>query len=639
MNSIERRQCDTLRVRNIWTSIEHIKQQKQVANSERLSKLCLREYGTPEEEVEKDLVKAVHDGLVAKSQSVAHKGSKPGTEQVAYRIPKDGPEKDDHDWYCFKCHKPGSVLLCSQCQRVYHPGCLQEKPKASNASQFKCPVCINIAEGPKLFKIKNGKLNHLLGFTCKLLTERAVEIEKLSTGRLKEEEMWMYDLLVFRHQDFASICKKVHEKVYTCTEEFMADILQIQHNNCVFFGPESLPGALSAVMVNECQYEIDEMKLCRDCYLTSNVKMDNWFSQPCRPPHKLVFAKQTGFPFWPAKVMRELENDVNIRFFGCSHERALLSKTAIMPFDTPASVLKTKKTPTFKKAWEEVEQLQEAMEKVKDDPRFTNPNFESDIEEERSVSTPAPKRRGRPPRPKVEKMEEDEQSQKKENEGDNKKQKKENEPENKKQKKEKNKLIEQDARTDRNRIVLEREARKRKRQTQTPVNEESVVSSTTNQEAEAPSPSKRLKKEIPEDSGTGKERPPHHTSYPDSTTKETKSCPKCGFHVPLPPRRSPDNASKTGVPSPKTQEKDEKLRLLREEVTRLQKALGERDRRIGNLENLHKQEISETKKKQWCYYCESEAIYHCCWNTAYCSTHCQQLHWQAEHRKLCKRKR
>jgi hypothetical protein len=40
-----------------------------------------------------------------------------------------------------------------------------------------------------------------------------------------------------------------------------------------------------------------------------------------------------------------------------------------------------------------------------------------------------------------------------------------------------------------------------------------------------------------------------------------------------------------------------------------------------------------------CYNCESEAIYHCCWNTAYCSIECQQLHWQKEHKRVCRRKR
>ncbi|CAL4151447.1 unnamed protein product [Meganyctiphanes norvegica] len=49
--------------------------------------------------------------------------------------------------------------------------------------------------------------------------------------------------------------------------------------------------------------------------------------------------------------------------------------------------------------------------------------------------------------------------------------------------------------------------------------------------------------------------------------------------------------------------------------------------------------ISETKKKQWCWTCETEAIYHCCWNTAYCSIECQQVHWHKEHKRLCRRKR
>ena len=40
-----------------------------------------------------------------------------------------------------------------------------------------------------------------------------------------------------------------------------------------------------------------------------------------------------------------------------------------------------------------------------------------------------------------------------------------------------------------------------------------------------------------------------------------------------------------------------------------------------------------------CYNCEREAIYHCCWNTAYCSTDCQQAHWTKEHKKQCRRKK
>uniref|UniRef100_A0A915I218 MYND-type domain-containing protein n=1 Tax=Romanomermis culicivorax TaxID=13658 RepID=A0A915I218_ROMCU len=59
---------------------------------------------------------------------------------------------------------------------------------------------------------------------------------------------------------------------------------------------------------------------------------------------------------------------------------------------------------------------------------------------------------------------------------------------------------------------------------------------------------------------------------------------------------------------------------------------------IQKLNEKHKKQLSETKKKQWCWQCEAEAIYHCCWNTAYCSVECQQQHWP-QHRKLCRRKK
>ncbi|VDQ08638.1 unnamed protein product [Trichobilharzia regenti] len=49
--------------------------------------------------------------------------------------------------------------------------------------------------------------------------------------------------------------------------------------------------------------------------------------------------------------------------------------------------------------------------------------------------------------------------------------------------------------------------------------------------------------------------------------------------------------------------------------------------------------IIQTKRRQWCRNCYMEAIYHCCWNTSYCSTQCQQEHWQKEHKRQCRRKR
>uniref|UniRef100_A0A1I7V3M5 MYND-type domain-containing protein n=1 Tax=Caenorhabditis tropicalis TaxID=1561998 RepID=A0A1I7V3M5_9PELO len=58
----------------------------------------------------------------------------------------------------------------------------------------------------------------------------------------------------------------------------------------------------------------------------------------------------------------------------------------------------------------------------------------------------------------------------------------------------------------------------------------------------------------------------------------------------------------------------------------------------AKLSEKHKRELSAARKKQWCFNCDNEAIYHCCWNTSYCSVECQQGHWQS-HRKVCRRKK
>ena len=60
---------------------------------------------------------------------------------------------------------------------------------------------------------------------------------------------------------------------------------------------------MASQVLQDCLYDLQEIRMCRDCYRLSNEKPGkNWFCLPCRPPHQLVFAKQKGYPFWPAKV-------------------------------------------------------------------------------------------------------------------------------------------------------------------------------------------------------------------------------------------------------------------------------------------------------------------------------------------------
>ena len=66
----------------------------------------------------------------------------------------------------------------------------------------------------------------------------------------------------------------------------------------------------------------------------------------------------------------------------------------------------------------------------------------------------------------------------------------------------------------------------------------------------------------------------------------------------------------------------DRVRQLEKE---LEKARQSHKQELANLESQHRAQLTASKRKQWCYNCEQEAIYHCCWNTAYCSTDCQQV--------------
>ncbi|CAI2358112.1 unnamed protein product [Caenorhabditis sp. 36 PRJEB53466] len=89
--------------------------------------------------------------------------------------------------------------------------------------------------------------------------------------------------------------------------------------------------------------------------------------------------------------------------------------------------------------------------------------------------------------------------------------------------------------------------------------------------------------------------------------------------------------------------KEELLQQFKEELEATKLATEAKHQEDLELEKQkliekHSKELALSKKKQWCWSCDNEAIYHCCWNTSYCSVDCQQGHWQS-HRKFCRRKK
>lgn len=85
-------------------------------------------------------------------------------------------------------------------------------------------------------------------------------------------------------------------------------------------------------MVRDTIHDITELRNCSDCYRHSNEKINNrWYCLPCRVPHELVWAKQKGYPYWPAKVIKKTSTHYDVRFFGGKYERALLVKSLVKP--------------------------------------------------------------------------------------------------------------------------------------------------------------------------------------------------------------------------------------------------------------------------------------------------------------------
>lgn len=70
-----------------------------------------------------------------------------------------------------------------------------------------------------------------------------------------------------------------------------------------YFLVESQEYEAADFMVRDTWHDITELRNCPDCYKHSNEKgIAKWFALPCRDPHALVWAKQKGYPYWPAKV-------------------------------------------------------------------------------------------------------------------------------------------------------------------------------------------------------------------------------------------------------------------------------------------------------------------------------------------------
>ncbi|XP_043336596.1 zinc finger MYND domain-containing protein 11 isoform X6 [Muntiacus reevesi] len=542
----KRRQADTKAIQHLWAAIEIIRNQKQIANIDRITKYMSRVHGMHPKETTRQLSLAVKDGLIVETLTVGCKGSKAGIEQEGYWLPGDE---------------------------------ISIKKKNTNKQE----------------------MSTYLRFIVSRMKERAIDLNKKG----KDNKHPMYRRLVHSAVDVPAIQEKVNEGKYRSYEEFKADAQLLLHNTVIFYG-DSEQADIARMLYKDTCHELDELQLCKNCFYLSNARPDNWFCYPCIPNHELVWAKMKGFGFWPAKVMQKEDNQVDVRFFGHHHQRAWIPSENIQDITVNVHRLHVKRSMGWKKACDELELHQRFLR----EGRFWKSKNEDRGEEEAesSISSTSNEQLKVTQEPRAKKGRRNQSVEPK---------KEEPEP--------------------------ETEAVSSSQEIPTmPQPIEKVSVSTQTKKLSASSP--RMLHRSTQTTSDGVCQSMCHDKY-------TKIFNDFKDRMKSDHKRETERVVREALEKLRSEMEEEKRQAVNKAVANMQ---GEMDRKckqvkekckeefveeIKKLATQHKQLISQTKKKQWCYNCEEEAMYHCCWNTSYCSIKCQQEHWHAEHKRTCRRKR
>ncbi|KAM6989425.1 zinc finger MYND domain-containing protein 11 isoform 2-T2 [Tautogolabrus adspersus] len=659
---VKKRLADPKVVQYVWAAIEVIRNQKQIANMDRISKYLSRVFNMHPKETARQLSLAVKDGLVVETLTVGCKGSKAGIEQEGYWLPGEEMEweAESHDWYCFECHLPGDVLTCDNCFRVYHLKCLTEdfKPR-DGGSHWQCVVC----RGSKKKNLNKQEMSKYLRFIVQRMKERAVDLNKKG----KDTKHPMYKRLIHTALDVSNIQENLSEGKYKSFEEFKADAQLIVHNTAILYGVQSDQAEIARLLFSDTVHELNELLLCKNCFYLSNARPDNWFCYPCSPSHDLVWAKMKGFGYWPAKVLQRDENQVDVRFFGHQHQRAWIPADNIQDIKVSVQQLQVKRSNGWKKACEELEMYQRFLREGRfwktkmEESSMPHPHhLQNQQSQSQSQSQRPQQQEGSGRTDRLERTDEAESSISSTSNEQVRHLKGSQEPKAKKSRR--SQMVEPKEEAS---LVLESHVTQScpppLPNHQDPEPEMEAVSSSQEipvssapQQPEKLSVSTQTKK-----ANGGSPRTLHRGTQTNSDgacqnmchEKYTKVFNDVKEMMKADNKRETERVVREALEKLRAEMEEEKRQAVSKAVTGAQaemerkckqvkeKCKEELVEEVKKLVAQHKQLISQTKKKQWCYNCEEEAMYHCCWNTSYCSIKCQQEHWHADHKRTCRRKR
>lgn len=342
-----RRASDPRVARKLHFAIKKTCEQKQAPICERIFRaLAIDKVQITRSRLEMQLKNSVHDGVILESNSSAQRGkSSNGEVKASYRVPSlenfyENYEDDGHDWYCWVCHREGEVFLCSRCPRVIHKKCA-EVTVEDISEDFVCYCCKDLESTKQYGKKELQELATMLGFTVERMKSKC---EELWTSPTEEEEP-TFKLFIYKDTNLIELEKKVRRREFDSLAKFHYEIEWLFHNAVIFYGGENKITNLARMVVLDGQNELSQIDICSECYIRSNERMHDWFCLPCKPPHRIVYAKLGSDPPWPAKLLRENEDNTmsDVRFFGAPYQRAWIPIRNIWSMeDKPANKKRSK---------------------------------------------------------------------------------------------------------------------------------------------------------------------------------------------------------------------------------------------------------------------------------------------------------
>ncbi|XP_057371242.1 zinc finger MYND domain-containing protein 11-like [Daphnia carinata] len=639
------RRGDPLTCQRIWDAIKVIKYDRKSATAENISRYCCKNYNLEGKLVKGQLDLLVEDNLIIKKSTAPVKGCNKGVEQTIFAIPL-ASEIDltgKNDWYCFYCHKPGEVLACTSCPRVYHIACLNDLKHEDVTEKFVCLLCKEIkCEESKEDSEARGELNLLLSFACARLEEklpmenyvwnsvnnnaayntpfttdrcaaRLTKMPKQVSSSVEEEDKWRAKFLLrLPMMSLPSMNDRADRQVYKSLAQFLMDADTVVHNVTIFHGEHSLLADSARVMKRDCAYELGEINLCRDCYKRSNMQEEpDWFCHPCNPSHELVYAKAKGFPYWPAKVLRIINGrEYDVRFFGHGHDRLTLDKSFTRPITCNVTSLVPKRSAAWVKAVDELKKHQAMLAEAALNSSNDEEEYDDDYQHGENGATGKPSVAESPTQNRshylkpfsvyLNRLEVPA-------------------------------VVEEIAKLSEPLICGSK----------LPFSEESVISQDVTAEN---SLTDLISSIIIEDNPLFSKA--NDTENEEITVKDfvSSAMSRDGHKlneecIELLAARERIAVLEKDIESQRQQIQAHKQQIdsQRDEI---ETQKHDHASMIRSLKEQHAKEIAETKSKIWCSNgCGAEGIYHCCFSVAYCNTICQQLHWKSNHKKSCRRER